>query len=422
MKKISIIFGLIGIGFAVWWVASAPASELRISGPIEFPAATIALTNRVDKSPDFAVNLRHIKNGLPAIDDVIFLDDGKTALATGTDGKIWSIMIKSGDATPLLDVPLMPAGMHKANDGKDGAYFCSSYMHGESYPEGERVGLYYFDTSSHAVTPIVLNVPDTTITADTAKVYADDDITTPTLAADSRNGRPLAFCNDLEVSEDGQRLYFTEPFSYGHASMGGGTVGEAITLANNGRLWRHDLTTGETRLIAEGYNFIDGILYDLHPGLAREQSVLVSQTASFKLIRFYLNGPNAGTAKIVIEGLPGMADGIDRDEDGIIWSGLIKMRSPASDWVHANPWVKPLLLRLPYSMMPVTRETGVLALTPDGATPLYYARYEGPLLSSVASVLPGPEGLYIAAVDPAQNGLMLLPWPSGFPSATPRQN
>ena len=412
VKKFKALAALSIVGFAVWWFASAPAEELRISGPIKFPAEAMLLSNAVDRSEQFAANVKHIDNGLPNFDDIVFMDDGLTALATGTDGKIWQVKLDGFEAVPLIDVPLMPAGMHKAI-GKNGAYFCASYYHGETYAEGERVGLYYYGAGDNTVTPIVLDVPDTAITSGVGLVYADD-AEAPTLAAGSTGGRPLAFCNDLEISEDGERIYFSEPFSYGHASMGGGTIGEAVTLANNGRLWRHDLTSGETRLVAEGFNFIDGVLYDLHPGQSREQSVLVSQTASFKLTRFYLKGPKAGRAEIVIDGLPGMADGIDRDEQGNIWTGLIKMRSSASDWIHANPWIKPLLLRLPESMLPVTNATGVMAFSPDGATIKYFAHYDGPLTSSIASVLPGPDGLYIAAVGPGKQGLPVLPWPDGF--------
>jgi hypothetical protein len=43
---------------------------------------------------------------------------------------------------------------------------------------------------------------------------------------------------------------------------------EAIALAPNGRLWRYDISTDTTRLIAEGFHFINGVLYDLHPGAA----------------------------------------------------------------------------------------------------------------------------------------------------------
>jgi len=414
MKKLRAVAAIFVLVFAVWWFTSAPADDLRISGSIRFPEETLALSAAVDQSEQFARTLQHTDNGLPNFDDIVFMDDGVTALATGTDGKIWSIELKTGEAAPLVDVPLMPAGMHKAV-GQNGAYFCSSYMHGETYPVNERVGLYYFNADDHAVTPIVLDVPDTAITPGVGRVYADS-AQAPTFPSSNggSSSRPLAFCNDLEISEDGNRIYFSEPFSYGHASMGGGTIGEAVTLANNGRLWRHDLVSGETRLVAEGFNFVDGVLYDLHPGKEREQSMLVSQTASFKLTRFHLRGPKAGQSEILIEGLPGMADGIDRDENGNIWTGLIKMRSDASDWIHANPWIKPLMLRLPESMMPVTRATGVMAFSPDGTKIKYFAKYDGPVTSSIASALPGPDGLYIAAVGPGDEGLPVLPWPKDF--------
>ena len=99
---------------------------------------------------------------------------------------------------------------------------------------------------------------------------------------------------------------------------------EAVSLGSNGRLWRHDLDTGSTRLVAEGFHFVDGVLYDLHPGLPREQSILVSQTAHFRLTRFWLAGPKAGSAQIVLDGITGMPDGLDRDTHGNIWTGLIK--------------------------------------------------------------------------------------------------
>ena len=75
-------------------------------------------------------------------------------------------------------------------------------------------------------------------------------------------------------------------------------------------------TTDTTRLIAEGFHFINGVLYDLHPGRPREESVLVTQTSLFRLTRFYLRGPKAGRDEVVLDGITGLDDGIDRDADG----------------------------------------------------------------------------------------------------------
>src|SRR5690606_28203811 len=117
-------------------------------------------------------------------------------------------------------------------------------------------------------------------------------------------------CDNLEVSEDGRRIYFSEPFYYENASADD-AIDEAIALAPNGRLWRYDLDTGSVRLIAEGFHFINGVLYDPHPGKMREESVVVTQTSLFQVVRFYLNGPKSGSYEVVIDGLPGMPDGMD---------------------------------------------------------------------------------------------------------------
>ena len=75
-----------------------------------------------------------------------------------------------------------------------------------------------------------------------------------------------------------------------------------------------------TRLIAEGFHFINGVLYDLHPGQPREESVLVTQTSLFRLTRFYLRGPKAGRDEVVLDGIIGLDDGMDRDSTGRIGS------------------------------------------------------------------------------------------------------
>lgn len=122
-------------------------------------------------------------------------------------------------------------------------------------------------------------------------------------------------CDNLEISEDGRRIYFSEPFDYADASVDD-AVDEAIALAPNGRLWRHDLDTGVTRLIAEGFHFVNGVLCDLHPGQEREQSVLVTQTSLFRLSRFHVRGPRAGTAEVVLDGITGMPDGLTATPTG----------------------------------------------------------------------------------------------------------
>ncbi len=224
------------------------------------------------------------------------------------------------------------------------------------------------------------------------------------------------------MSEDGRRIYFSEPFDYAGASVDD-ALDEALALSPNGRLWRYDLETGATRLIAEGFHFINGVLYDLHPGQPREESVLVTQTSLFRLTRFYLSGPRAGRDEVVLDGLTGLDDGMDRDASGRIWLALFSHRSRLLTWVHENAWIKPLFMRVPVRLlMALPQQTGVLVVSPDGRTPLYSALYDGDVLASVASAVPSPAGVYLAneALGPEsreQNRIVRLKWPSALQPA-----
>lgn len=409
MKRI--VLALCVVLLAIWWMWSKPPAYLRIAAPVRFDDAVARAMTAVDHSAEFAATLEVLDSALPGHDDIVFLEGGATALVSAMDGRIWKVDLATHAAAPFVDPPLMASGMHEAADGT--IYFCASRLHGQSYPPGETVGVYRLDVASRKFEPVVQWVPNTVIGAPV--VYADDDASAPELQRwGSAKPRPLAFCNDLELSADGRRIYFTEPFSYPGAAMGGATIKEAVSLGANGRLWRYELDSGKTRLIAQGFHFIDGVLYDLHPGLDREHSLIVSQTAHFRLTRFFIAGAKAGQYESVIDGLAGMPDGLDRDAQGRIWTGLLKPRSATLSWLHANPWIKPLFLRLPLEHVPQSRRTGVLVLSPDGATPLYAASYQGAVLSDIASAIPAPDNVYLTPFSAEHRGLVRLPYPSSL--------
>lgn len=399
---------------AVWWWASSPPSYLVV-GPAVDLGGTAESILAVEASPGaFGSTLERVDSEVPGHDDLLLREEEGVAYVSGMDGWIWRVPLDGGGER-FADVPLMPSGLRAAPNDGDTIYFCASQLYGHEAPSDERVGLYQLTLSTREVTPVVTDVAMTpAIPAEHHKVFADADGSAPTLVqaeTNEANSRPLAFCNDLDVSADGKRIYFTEPIAYEGASMGGGAVGEAITLGENGRLWRHDVESGETRLVADGFHFIDGILVDPHPLDETEASVLVTQTPGFAITRFFLAGPQAGTAEPIWTGLPGMPDGMDRDAQGRIWIGLYRKRSNFLTWAHKNPWIKPLMLRLPLELLPVPKETGLLALSPDASTPLYYAIHEGPILRDAAVGIPGTSHLYIANFDPDQRGLIRMPYP-----------
>jgi hypothetical protein len=401
----------------VWWVAAAPRPEIPVAGPLEIDPGVEQAIRAVDRSAEFAGSLDQFPSPAPAFDDAIVLQDGVTALVTATDGQIWRMNLGNHDAKPLVDPPLMAYGIHEAPGDPNHFYFCSSRSYAEAAPD-ERVGLYRLSLDTRKIEPLVLDVPATDLIREVPVVYADNDSRAPELrpGTDSPK-RPLIVCDTLEVSEDGRRIYFSEPFDYTGASVDD-ALDEAIALSPNGRLWRYDVETRATRLIAEGFHFINGVLHDLHPGQPREQSVLVTQTSLFRLTRFYLSGPNAGRDEVVLDGLTGLDDGMDRDEAGRIWLALFSNRTRLLTWVHENSWIKPVFMRVPARLlMALPQQTGVVVVSPDGRTPLYSALYSGDALSSIASAVPSRAGIYLAneSLGPErreQTRVVRLKWPA----------
>jgi hypothetical protein len=402
----------------VFWIAAAPRPEIGccIAESVVFDPATEKAIAAVDRSADFAREIEHFPSDLPHMDDAVILDGGASALVTATDGRIWKVDLTTHAAEPFVDAPLLALGIDEAPGDPNHVYFCVSHTYGEK-DAGEAVGLYRLALDTRAIEPVVLKVPDTEIDHEHPVVYADADPKAPELRPDGSGGksRALVVCDNLEVSADGRRIYFSEPFAYEGATVDD-AVDEAIALARNGRLWRHDIDTGTTRLIAEGFHFINGVLCDPHPGQPREESVIVTQTSLFRLTRFYLSGPKAGSAEVAIDGLTGTPDDMNRDAAGRLWLAAFLDRSPLLTWIHANAWIKPLIMRLPSNLLPIPKRTGVIVVSPDGGKPLYAATYEGPRLTSLASAVPAPNGIYLAneplsGSNPEQNGIVRLKWP-----------
>ncbi len=416
MKRFVILVVLLLVA-GVWWFVAAPRPEIEVAGAITINRAPGEAIRAVDRSAEFAAGLEQFPSNVPSFDDMAFLQDGTTALVTAIDGRIWRLNLANSSGEALVDPPLMAYGIHEAPGDPNRFYFCASRSYSGGVAE-ERVGLYRLSLDTRTVESMVIDVPATDLMHERPIVYADNDSGAPELGPGiDVPTRPLIVCDNLDVSEDGRRIYFTEPFDYTGATVDD-ALDEAIALAPNSRLWRYDIATDTTRLIAEGFHFINGVVYDLHPGQSREESVLVTQTSLFRLTRLYLSGPKAGRDEVVLDGITGLDDGIDRDAEGRIWLALFSDRSPLLTWVHEHAWVKPLFMRVPARLLTaLPQKTGVLVVSPDGSTPLYSALYDGDALASVASAVPSPRGIYLAneglgAERQEQGRVVRLKWPA----------
>lgn len=416
MKKILLGFLVLLIGWLgfLLFYKNPKNAHLVIAGKYmvgDVPAAIKA----VDKKNEPFLAIDAVGGDVPGQDDVVVFPEKDIAFITAMDGYFWKLDLKKNLAERFVKTPLIPPGAVRDSANKNKILFCASRLYGRTFPDSEKVGVYELDTETKAIRPVLQRVftpkPVSLDENNPGIVYPLGK--GPELAIEDMtpgNSIEMPFCNDLAVSNDGERIYFTAPYSYAGASMAGGTFGEAITLARNGYLWMYDRKKQVLSLVARDFNFIDGILVESR-GAAREESVLITETTKFKIDRFFVSGPKAGTHEIVWDNLPGMPDGIDRDSEGRIWVGLIKKRSGIISWAHRNPWIKNLFLNLPRWLLPVPKQTGILCLSADGVRPLYYAMHDGKAIQDISVVVAHKDRLYLPNFSEKTHGLYSLPFP-----------
>ena len=406
-----IVIAVFFVFIAIWWIVAAPPKYIKISEPIilgDIPPEMAAVKARGDPIAEYMIT---DLPELPGNDEYVFMDDKGYAYVSCMDGWIWRVDLKANKAEPFVNMPLMPAGMRRVTEDSDYIAVCCSCLYGEKYPDNERVGVYLLNVETKEVSLLFDRVPIipekyTVPAGNHGVVYAGpyQTVVLNLSQANEQNSRPAMFCNGVDVSADGNRFYFSEPFPYEGASMGGGTFHEALAMGKNGRLWCYDREANTMRLIGEGYHFVDGVLLEYKDNSERETSVLVSETIRFQITRLHLSGEKAGQDEIIITNLPGMCDGLSRDEYRNVWGAMLKPRSNLMGWVHANPWAKKILLRIPRDWLPVGKATGILALSPDCSEVLYYTMYEGPKIDNISIVNPYNGRIYFTRFNKEEYG------------------
>ena len=367
----------------------------------DVPQAILDVKTEVDYIYD---TVQTTAREIPGYDDVLLADEENRAYLTGRDGWIWTMDLGTGEAKQLVDVPLMAAGIQRIPGNDDEVVITISRRGGASYPPGEQVGLYTLNLSTQEVTPLVVRVPHSDDVSEPTVFATADQERAKVASLDDTNSRPVALCNDAAVSADGKRVYFTESYVADGATMGGiASLRTLVMLPTTGRLWMYDMEKQTVGLVANGYSFTDGILIE-GDGSGPEKSVLMTDNARFQLHRIHLAGDKAGESEPIWRDLPGLADGLRRDDQGRIWLSIITNRGTQLDWMHANPVVKPFMMEHP-ELISLPSMTSLLLLSPDASTPLWYTEHPQTRVTSIAAVTPGTSGIYLANFSDKTPGL-----------------
>ncbi|XP_010771427.1 adipocyte plasma membrane-associated protein [Notothenia coriiceps] len=179
-------------------------------------------------------------------------------------------------------------------------------------------------------------------------------------------GRKLSFINDITVTRDGRKLFFTDSSSRWQRRDYLQLLMEATA---DGRVLELDLETRELTVVMENLRFPNGIQL-----LPDEESVLVAETTMARIRRVHVAGLNKGGMDTFVENLPGFPDNIRPSSGGGYWVAMSSVRPnpgfSVMDFLSQRPWIKKFIFKLfspevlmkfspPYSLVAELHDGGV---------------------------------------------------------------
>lgn len=155
-------------------------------------------------------------------------------------------------------------------------------------------------------------------------------------------GRKLSFINDVAVTSNGKKLYFTDSSSRWQRRDFLQLLMEATA---DGRVLELDLDTRELTVVMDNLRFPNGIQL-----LPDEESVLVAETTMARIRRVHVAGLNKGGMDTFVENLPGFPDNIRRSSSGGYWVAMSSVRPNPGfstlDFLATRPWIKKFIFKL----------------------------------------------------------------------------
>ncbi|XP_004874837.1 adipocyte plasma membrane-associated protein isoform X2 [Heterocephalus glaber] len=155
-------------------------------------------------------------------------------------------------------------------------------------------------------------------------------------------GRKMSFVNDLAITRDGRKIYFTDSSSKWQRRDYLFLVMEGT---DDGRLLEYDTETQEVRVLLDQLRFPNGV--QLSP---EEDFVLVVETTMARIRRVYVSGLMKGGADVFAENLPGFPDNIRPSSSGGYWVAMSVIRQNPGfsmlDFLSDKPWIKTMIFKL----------------------------------------------------------------------------
>ena len=222
-----------------------------------------------------------------------------------------------------------------------------------------------------------------------------------TVLATSADGVAFRFTDALDISSDGT-VYFTDASArFGQDEY----LYDLLESRPHGRFMSYDPAAGQVEVLMKDLYFANGV------ALSRQEDfVLVNETYRYRIIRYWLKGPRAGTHEIFIDNLPGFPDNISGNRKGTFWLALFTVRNQTVDTLHPFPFLKAQMAKLPKALWPRPRPYGlVLALDERGKIIQSLHEPTGEHLKEITSAREYGGYLYLGSLHNDRIGKYKLP-------------
>ncbi|EPG75086.1 strictosidine synthase [Leptospira fainei serovar Hurstbridge str. BUT 6] len=215
-------------------------------------------------------------------------------------------------------------------------------------------------------------------------------------------GIPFKFTDDLDVAKDGTVYFSDASYKYGAPEY----LYDLMEGVPHGRLLKYDPRTKKTTVLLKEIFFANGVALSKN-----EDFVVLNETYKYRIHRYWLKGPKAGTSEIWIENLPGFPDNISSDGKGTFYLALFTVRNPMMDnLLHPRPWAKVVVAKLPKFLWPKPKPYGFAVLLNEDARVLAsFQEPSGNHLKEITSVKRKGDYLYLGSLHNDRIGKFELP-------------
>jgi sugar lactone lactonase YvrE len=183
--------------------------------------------------------------------------------------------------------------------------------------------------------------------------------------ADRAGNSPILFADAAIVAGDGRILFTDATQRLGARQYGtfDAALLDILEHSCTGRVLEYDPATASTRELVGGLCFPNGLAWS-----ADQSHYFVAETGEYRIWKIAraaagVDARVAATgsdprASVLISNLPGFPDNLTRGENGRLWTGFTKPRSPMVDRMADKPALRAITLRLPRFLWPVPPEYG----------------------------------------------------------------